>query len=374
MKTTETITTRSGLQLLVETGGNGDEVEVSLKAPADKRCLLHWGVRRQYEKDWKMPPQSSWPPGTVPSGQSAVETPFAKQNGQTSLAIRLGPPSAYAFLDFVLFFPDEGRWDNNGGRNYQIILRKPAELAVAPLALLREQIGAEASLLERVFDLDGIGQLAIAVAKAENRYRVLFVTNIGEPLILHWGMARRSPHEWLLPPESVRGAGTIIYQELAAETPFVRHKGLNKLHLEFPEPEAPLGIQFVLRQGEQGGRWLKYRGGNFYLPVQERQPAAATLDVGQFGDLAEDIVRAETTHNSWTLMHRFNLCYELVERVRNNLEGQALLYVWMRFSAIRQLTWQRNYNTKPSELAHAQDRLGGRLADLYRNERQGRPI
>ena len=59
-------------------------------------------------------------------------------------------------------------------------------------------------------------------------------------------------------------------------------------------------------------------------------------------------------------MHRFNLCHDLLERVRNNLEGHALLYVWLRFSAIRQLTWQRNYNTKPRELAHAQDEQGER--------------
>src|SRR5437879_4159752 len=189
MKTTEIIKTGSGLQLLVETGGNGNEVEVSLTGPADRHCLLHWGVRRNNEEGWKIPPQSFWPPGTVPSGQSAVQTPFSKQNGQTGLVIRLSPPSAYTFLDFVLFFPDEGRWDNNGGRNYQIVLAKSAQPAVAPVPALRAQIGAEGSLLERVFDLERIGQLAVAVTKAENRYRVVFVSDISEPLILHWGMA-----------------------------------------------------------------------------------------------------------------------------------------------------------------------------------------
>src|SRR5204863_1378928 len=44
------------------------------------------------------------------------------------------------------------------------------------------------------------------------------------------------------------------------------------------------------------------------------------------------------------------------------------------FSAIRQLTWQRNYNTKPRELAHAQDRLTNRLAALYASQREGRPF
>ena len=44
----------------------------------------------------------------------------------------------------------------------------------------------------------------------------------------------------------------------------------------------------------------------------------------------------------------------------------ALLFAWLRFSAIRQLDWQRRYNTKPRELSHAQDRLTARLASVWR--------
>jgi alpha-glucan,water dikinase len=48
--------------------------------------------------------------------------------------------------------------------------------------------------------------------------------------------------------------------------------------------------------------------------------------------------------------------------------------VWLRFSALRQLTWQRNYNTKPRELAHAQERLTHKLAEIYRAEPAVRPL
>ena len=58
----------------------------------------------------------------------------------------------------------------------------------------------------------------------------------------------------------------------------------------------------------------------------------------------------------------------------HDVEGLALLYVWLRFSAIRQLTWQRNYNTKPRELAHAQDRLTHKFAELYQREPAARPL
>ena len=225
MNTTQSISTRSGFQLLVETVASDGQLEVRFQLPADKRCLLHWGVRRQTDNSWQMPPPSLWPPGTQPFGHSAVQTPFTQQDGGAVLVIRLTVPPAFSFLDFVLFFPNENRWDNNGGRNYGIVL--------APVA----------------------------------------------------------------------------------------------------------------------------------------RPGAAAP-----GALADEIIRAETTHNSWTLMHRFNLCFDLLDRVQNDVEGLALLFVWLRFSAIRQLTWQRNYNTKPRELAHAQDRLTQKLAQSFHNEPATRPL
>ncbi len=40
------------------------------------------------------------------------------------------------------------------------------------------------------------------------------------------------------------------------------------------------------------------------------------------------------------------------------------LYVWLRYSASRQLTWQRNYNTQPRILGEAQARLTHGIAQV----------
>src|SRR5439155_14572781 len=100
---------------------------------------------------------------------------------------------------------------------------------------------------------------------------------------------------------------------------------------------------------------------------------------GQSGRSVEEligpkIIQGEMGNHSWTLMHRFNLCYELLDRVRGSVDGLALLFVWLRFSAIRQLTWQRNYNTKPRELSHAEERLTRKIASLYTQQPAGRPL
>ena len=46
-------------------------------------------------------------------------------------------------------------------------------------------------------------------------------------------------------------------------------------------------------------------------------------------------------------------------------QAMACIYVWLRYSAIRQLTWQRNYNTQPRYLGAAQERLTHTVADAH---------
>jgi len=62
-----------------------------------------------------------------------MQTPFKKENGESRIAIALSPGAEYAAIEFVLFFPEEGRWDNNGRRNYQIALPALERAGVSPL-------------------------------------------------------------------------------------------------------------------------------------------------------------------------------------------------------------------------------------------------
>lgn len=47
----------------------------------------------------------------------------------------------------------------------------------------------------------------------------------------------------------------------------------------------------------------------------------------------------------------------------------ARIYVWLRYSASRQLTWQRNYNTQPRILGEAQNRLTHTIAKVRAHAR-----
>jgi alpha-glucan,water dikinase len=150
----------------------------------------------------------------------------------------------------------------------------------------------------------------------------------------------------------------------------MRRDGQGRITIRFDRSVDFRLIDFVIFFPDEG-RWDNNHGRNYTIEFPEiGAPAAsrALLDK-EHAALAEEIIEKEMSRNSWTLMHRFNLCYDLLDRIRGNDEGAlALLFVWLRFSYMRQLDWQRNYNTKPRELGHALDRLTLKLADRYVHE------
>jgi alpha-glucan,water dikinase len=58
-------------------------------------------------------------------------------------------------------------------------------------------------------------------------------------------------------------------------------------------------------------------------------------------------------------MHRYNKCFDILNSFNTSSEDDKLIwvYLWLRFSYMRLLDWQRSFNTKPRELAHSMNRL-----------------
>jgi alpha-glucan,water dikinase len=232
--------------------------------------------------------------------------------------------------------------------------------------------GPGEEIARQVVPLDGGDKLAAVVAATPEGLHVRLACDVAGPLLLHWGLAWRFRQEWHLPPEDMRPAGSEVFDALAVRTPFAERDGLQVLEMSFPRPAegpAPRGLRFVL-YGPDG--WLKSGGKDLFLPLFPAEPDPR-LPAPKLLDLAEQIIAAEVDAASWTLMHRFNLCHDLLAGVEDDAEALSLLYVWLRYSALRQLDWQRSYNTKPRELAHAQDRLTMRLAGIWRRHPVSRP-
>lgn len=67
----------------------------------------------------------------------------------------------------------------------------------------------------------------------------------------------------------------------------------------------------------------------------------------------------------------FNKAADLISEVLNGYyeidvaAAMSRIYVWLRYSATRHLTWQRNYNTQPRILSAAQERLTNTIAGAH---------
>ena len=255
-------------------------------------------------------------------------------------------------------------------------------------------VGKDAQLLVRMYESEAADETSAGGGESASKRRVVFTTDAEDDLVLHWGVARDEPGQWLLPKETVWPADTEKVSEISVETPFIAGLGclpaaeaaaaggtvaeeeeechpLQVLTLELPGEGAEelTGVQFVLRNAE-GTVWYKDEtNGNSNFRANYVAPGTDTSD-----ELLDTIIRAEAGGGWWTLMHRFNLASSLLEQkcspqaaesVASAAAAAAKIYVWLRYSSQRKLTWQRNYNVKPRELSAAQSKLTRVIAKLY---------
>jgi len=303
------------------------------------------------------------------------------------------------------------------------------------LATFRDQRKArqiDADVCYHQFQLsDGGGDIDVAAkrvkgGKAFDVEVVACLSHLVVPLesvaLLHWGSQAggRRKKEWQLPPESVLPNDTKIIDAKACQTPFVyADNGVRSLHIRVPAqpgeegslvPEIK-GICFVIYLPE-ANRWLKASDGKDCVATFVEEVGVWK---GACRDVANKIVEAECDWEHMTLMHRYNLCNDLVkhweasthisysmsrlpswstlfrpedarrqpsftrmpshslleiddddESERMDAEFWSWIFVWQRFSFIKVLDWQRRYNTKPRELAGATDALANKLCSVWK--------
>jgi alpha-glucan,water dikinase len=364
----ELITGRADLWLGVEKRSTNDGIEVTLRLKGNAHYVLHWGFARRRPGTWQAPPATVWPSGTRAFSKEAAQTPFSAHQGEREIVIRLGEKLETSFLVFDLFCPDTRRWENNQGKDYYVALPELGNNAPPLEAVLDGEIQGSEVLDRKILVLDAGEELAIAVTRRGEQYQILLLSDAASPVVLHWGVPERARSQWQPPRFEWRPPGTVVVDNQAVQTPFEEWQHLRRLKLEFQNSNAPAAISFLLHQTGTG-QWLKFRGQNLYVPVAPRSGSPDGLSAW-----AEQIVEAEMGQHGWTLMHRFNLCYDLIDEVRGQREGWATLFVWLRYSAIRQLDWQRNFNTKPRELTHAQERLALKLAAAFPRQPQSRDL
>ena len=83
----------------------------------------------------------------------------------------------------------------------------------------------------------------------------------------------------------------------------------------------------------------------------------------------QEILFCEVEKSSWTLMHRY---YKVVELLKSgkmdilNRDHMVYIYIWLRYSFSKQLTFQRRFNTQPRQLQGAQIQVTNEICEQYK--------
>lgn len=263
-------------------------------------------------------------------------------------------------------------------------VEKPLEFLVQRAAV------DERTRWRRVYQLGSRSEL-LAIVRQEQEgapVTVSIITDTATRVVLHWAITAPGSRDWRHPSEKLWPAGTkeveagpaceSLFEECDDDECDVEVLGskvpLQRITLTIPADEAVSGLTFVIRS-EDGTRWYKDANSNFFVPipgkhVEEVEPADPLSAFKTSLDSA--IANEEINAYHWTLMHRYNKAADLINEVLSGgitdmepVDAMAHIYVWLRLSATRQLTWQRNYNTQPRILSAAQERLTNAISSAH---------
>ena len=247
----------------------------------------------------------------------------------------------------------------------------------------------EECVWHRVYSLGSKSELLVSVWKEgeDEPYRVVLTTDTASDVVMHWGVRKGNGRDWKKPEaELLTETSELVPDGKAAETPFegctdeechIEIGGsivpLQRIEIHVPADTKLSALSFVLRSRD-GSKWWKDGGSDFVAPLRQKTQKKGD-DEGQAvavetDELTQRIIDAEVKSGGWTLMHRFNMAADLLEdivqgRYEPTEKAMATIYVWLRYSATRQLTWQRNYNTQPRILGAAQERLTHKISEVY---------
>jgi alpha-glucan,water dikinase len=364
LQTKEEIKTENGYNIKINALISQGQINISIEIDSDKKAVFHWGLYRHDNPIWHIPLENTWPKDSISYKNKAVQSPFISKDGKGLLEIKIDNYKEYSFIPFALYFPDTVQWENNHGQNYLINI--PQNTSKSPLNYLKDKLDPslkKETLFSMQYRVERLGDVCAIVDKTDTILQLKIASDINGQLLLHWGIINRFKNQWQLPDQSLRPLNTTPVCSSSVETLLVEEDGYKTITFTANIDDAPDKIAFVIRRDYD--QWLKNNGSDFIIPFGLLVHKDKLIDNIELTNITNEIIKSEMGNNSWTLMHRFNLCHDLINKCGDNIEVLAYLYVWLRFSELRQLDWQRNYNTQPRELAHSMDRLTLSIAWLY---------
>lgn len=358
---------------------NDQEYLIKIYSNLD-HLTLHWGLGLPKLKDWKSPldfTDITFPRGTVRFDDKAAQSPFVEIIPTLSIIeIIISKENPSNKVNFVI--KRDNSWFNNNKNNYSIVL---SDQEVAPNSGPQETQNRSNEIImsryqEMLEKLDSNlkkteysvmnGKFATVVDKNDQEYLIKIYSNL-DNLILHWGLSVAKLKDWKCPldfTDIAFPAGTVKFDDKAVQSPFIEiMPNLSAIEIIISKENPSNKVNFVIKRDNN---WFNNNNSNYTIVLKEDEVVQIS-GLQEIQNLVNEIIKVETQYGSWTLMHRFKLCNEFLNRLGTDIEALGWIFVWMRYSALRKLDWQRRFNTRPSELASSQQNLTYTLASLCRN-------
>ncbi|XP_019438469.1 PREDICTED: alpha-glucan water dikinase 2 isoform X2 [Lupinus angustifolius] len=244
----------------------------------------------------------------------------------------------------------------------------------ALINLIENTIGGKDVIPRQMFNVNNY-EIVVFSKIINGDSHIYIAANTKGTTVLHWGVSKLSPSEWLVPPQEiwpensklVSGACQSYFRDKFTENGSFQVVDVNLQKRNFA------GIQFVIWTS---GLWIKNNGANFFADFKLTSPTEKfNIDAKEVVSWLLDEISRREKEAERSLMHRFNIATELTEHCKTEGKlGLIGILVWFRFMACRHLTWNKNYNVKPREISEALDRFTKLLQVIYLNQPSDREI
>ena len=131
------------------------------------------------------------------------------------------------------------------------------------------------------------------------------------------------------------------------------------------------GINFVFFEPKTNIWYNNYRQDyqiKFKIKINKKKSKQILVESGLYvPQFVLDVINCEANYGSWTLMHRYNKCYDIIQTFNEETSNEKYVWIliWLRYSHQRQLDWQRNYNTRPVLLSNSINKLSYDLTNRF---------
>ena len=198
----------------------------------------------------------------------------------------------------------------------------------------------------------------------------------GSAVILHWGVKKGRQAGWQAASEDAWPPNSVAMEDGKAVQTVLSPQGTSGLRTACISNLAGdvAGVHAVIHAPTASNhlQWVQAaKGGDIFVPVIPPPPLPGLSRTNDVSDLCktilDGIIEREMEYGSWTLMHRYSHARHLVDSViGDDMDCWGALYVWMRYSQIRVLDWQRRYNTQPRQLSWSQLSFVTLLANKFK--------